>query len=313
LLRPKDRQRTAALVAALKRYEVQYHPLPGVAHRGQRDALIQQMLESIHRVEYVGRIRQRHISPSRADPTSDAFDPLKAAILHYDAGFVDEAFWLVFIFVHFGKSARTGWRLARDVYGSLGGTPWTWARISVNPRAFRNWLAKHQSILQGGDGVSRQFGPHRHYVSIDANAQAGTGAAFVTYVEWVGPTRSHRTRIQQAIDEVDGDARMAFDVLYRSMASVKSFGRLGRFDYLTMLGKLQFAALEPGSAYMSGATGPIRGARLLFGDQAARLSTRELDSRLIKLAGEANVGMQVMEDSICNWQKNPNKFVAFRG
>jgi hypothetical protein len=313
LLRPKDRQRAAALVAAFRKYEARHHPLPGIENRAHQDALVQQILESIHRVEYVARIRQRPISPNRADATSDAFDPLKAAILHYDAGNIDEAFWLVFIFVHFGKSARTGWRLARDVYGSLGGSPWTWARISGNSGAFRNWLASNQLTLQGRDGISRQFGAHRQYLSIDATTSAGTGAAFVTYVEWVGPTRSHCTRIEQALNDTGGDARKAFNVLYRSLASVKSFGRLARFDYLTMLGKLQFAAIEPGSTYMSGATGPVRGARLLFGSQAARLSTGEIDSRLIKLADVANVGMQVLEDSLCNWQKSPDRFVAFRG
>jgi hypothetical protein len=313
LLRPKDRRRAATLVAAFRKYEAHHHPLLGIADRACQDSLVQQMVESIHRIEYVARVRLRPISPNRADPTSDAFDPLKAAILHFDAADIDEAFWLIFIFVHFGKSSRTGWRLARDVYGSLGALPWTWERISGNPKAFRNWLASHQLTLQGRDGVSRQFGAHRQYLSLDATTPAGTGAAFVSYVEWVGPTRVHRTRIEQAINEADGDRRRAFDALYRSMASVKSFGRLARFDYLTMLGKLQFAAIEPGSTYMSGATGPGRGARLLFGDHAARLSARELDARLIDLAEVANVGMQVMEDALCNWQKSPARFVAFRG
>jgi len=26
-----------------------------------------------------------------------------------------------------------------------------------------------------------------------------------------------------------------------------------------------------------------------------------------------NVGMQVLEDSLCNWQKSPRQFVHFRG
>jgi hypothetical protein len=32
------------------------------------------------------------------------FDPLKAAVLHYRRGRVDEAYWLVFLAVHFGKA-----------------------------------------------------------------------------------------------------------------------------------------------------------------------------------------------------------------
>jgi hypothetical protein len=92
------------------------------------------------------------------------------------------------------------------------------------------------------------------------------------------------------------------------------FGRLAKFDFLTMLGKLGIAPIEPGSAYLSGATGPLSGARLLFGGNAdAKLNARELDVRLVRLDNYLNVGMQVLEDSLCNWQKSPRKFISFRG
>ena len=271
------------------------------------------MLESIHRIEYVTRVQGRPISSSRADPSSDAFDPLKAAMLHQHVGALDEAFWMVFIFVHFGKHATAGWRLARDVYGALGSKPWAWKRVSANPGAFRKWLASHQLTLQGRDGIARHFGNHRKYQSLDASSPTGTGAAFTSYISWVGPTKSHVTCLQQAVGEAGGDPRQVFDNLYRSMAVVKSFGRTARFDYLTMVGKLGLAAIEPGSAYLSSATGPVTGARLLFGDSHGALSRAELDSRLIQLGAVAGVGMQVLEDALCNWQKSPNKFRPFRG
>ena len=92
------------------------------------------------------------------------------------------------------------------------------------------------------------------------------------------------------------------------------FGRLGKFDFLTMLGKLGVAPIEPGSAYLVGATGPLQGARLLFAnDPKAKVGPRELDARLTKLDSYLSVGMQVLEDSLCNWQKSPRRFVSFRG
>jgi hypothetical protein len=98
------------------------------------------------------------------------------------------------------------------------------------------------------------------------------------------------------------------------MESVYRFGRLGKFDYLTMLGKLALAPVEPGSAYMTGATGPVAGARLLFsGDPKADLSALWLDARLVDLDAYLGVGMQVLEDALCNWQKNPTRFRRFRG
>ena len=313
MLRPKDRKRAAELASALKIYAQKHHALPGISSPKHEEVLIQQLLESIHRVQYVPLIKRRPISATRADSHSDAFDPLKAAILKFDAGAFDEAVWLVFIFVHFGKSAKTGWRLARDVYGALGGQPWTWARLSAAPQSFQSWLASNQSTLDGGDGVERQFGPHRHYQSRSATKATGTGAAFQTYVEWVGPTRTHRTRFDQALADAKGSAHAAFDILYRSMRAVTSFGRLARFDYLTMLGKLDFLPISPGSTYMTNATGPVRGARLLFGDKNNKLGARELESRLADLDGIAKVGMQALEDGLCNWQKSPAKFTPFRG
>jgi hypothetical protein len=105
-----------------------------------------------------------------------------------------------------------------------------------------------------------------------------------------------------------------FDDLYRSMCSVASFGRLARFDYLTMLGKLGLAPIEPGSTYMMGATGPLDGARMLFtGDSTAAVAARQLDQWLVELEAVLRVGMQVLEDSLCNWQKSPERFVPFRG
>jgi hypothetical protein len=98
------------------------------------------------------------------------------------------------------------------------------------------------------------------------------------------------------------------------MAVVRRFGRTGRFDYLTMLGKIGIAPIIPGSAYLAAATGPRRGARLLFGGTtAAALSNRNLEHWLAGLDQELNVGMQVLEDALCNWQKSPDRFRPFRG
>jgi hypothetical protein len=81
-----------------------------------------------------------------------------------------------------------------------------------------------------------------------------------------------------------------------------------------MLGKLELARIEPGSPYLEGSTGPLAGARLLFsGSNTADISSQDLDSRSVELGDALGVGMQVVEDALCNWQKSPGKFVPFRG
>ena len=94
------------------------------------------------------------------------------------------------------------------------------------------------------------------------------------------------------------------------MGVISRFGRLARFDYLTMIGKLGLAPIEPGSTYMQSSTGPVEGARLLF---ETNNSPKTLDRWLVDLGTQLKVNMQVLEDALCNWQKSPDRFVPFRG
>jgi hypothetical protein len=302
------------LEAGLVSFGSKRRSLPGITNRARREAFVEQLVESVRRIKYISVICEQNLSSSRANPYSDKFDPIKAAVLRMRNGRTDDAFWLVFLSVHFGKHGHSGWRLARDVYGRLGGEPiWEWAEISAHPKEFRRWLEGQQARLKG-DGIPRHFGNHRKYQSLDARTPAGTGAAFETYVEWVDPPRTHEMFFQEAYEQCGQDPRATFDHLYKSMSKVASFGRTARFDYLTMIGKIGLAPVEPGSTYMQGATGPLLGARLLFGGRTGAATDRaKLDGWLVELGTHLGVGMQVLEDALCNWQKSPARFKRFRG
>lgn len=313
-MRPRDRELAEQLEAALLSYDVTQRQLLGIRDSVVRETFIEQLLESIHRVRYVAVLRTRPLSERSADPNDEIFDPLKAAILHQRQGHIDEAFWLVFLFVHFGKHLKAGWRYARDIYGRLGGKDrWDWANTSTNSAGFRKWLDRHQEKLRPA-GVPHGFGNHRKYESLAAYSDNGTGAVVESYVKWVGPSHSHEELIGEALRESRDNPRQAFEYLYRSMKAVRRFGRTARFDYLAMVGKLGLAQIEPGSAYIQGSTGPVVGARLLFsGRKDTDLSAAELDKWLVDLNDELRVGMQVLEDALCNWQKSPRVFQRFRG
>jgi hypothetical protein len=283
---------------------------------------MEQLFESIHRVQYIERGvllkrgEPRDLDPRRADPRIDLFDPIKAAAIRCREGEDDEACWFVFLFTHFGKHLRTGYQLTRNVFGSLGsGQNWTWAQTSSNPEAFRRWLRENQTALKSG-ATAGHFGNHRKYTNLDPDFSRGTGEAFVTYVRWVQNHRNHRGLFDDAERRAGHDRRRAFSLLYRSMKrAVNSFDRTGVFDYLTMIAKLDLADIEPGSTYMTGATGPLAGARLLYGDAEKEMAPATLDRWLVELEADLGLrmGMQILEDSLCNWQKSPDAFVAFRG
>lgn len=309
-MRPEDLQTADRLRKALIAFDRRTQPLPGVRTAAHREAFIEQILESIRRIRYIETIKARPISAACADSQQECFDPIKAALLHQRAGNHDEAFWLVFLFVHFGKHARAGWRYIRQIYGRCGeGGLWDWVNTSSDVEGFREWLHAHQEDLKNKE-TAGGFGNHRKYESLDAHSENGTGAVIESYVEWVKPPRTHEELVAGILADVANDRGKAFDRLYESMNTLRRFGRTARFDLLTMLGKLGLANVAPASPYLLGATGPLKGARLLFGIFGA---TSRLDELASELGNHLGVGMQVMEDSLCNWQKSPAAFKAFRG
>ncbi len=300
-LRPRDKALANRIDAGLTKAS-KTRKLPGIRIAAARRAFIEQLVESWRRVSFPTVIETRSISPKRALPHDDMFDPLRAAILQRRAGDVEEAFWLVFLFVHFGPHAKSKWHYARQLYGRLGGTQtWDWAAVSSNPAAFRAWFDPNLQAFQTGQ--TGGFGNHRKYEPLER-----TGRVIESYVGWINPPRTHKELFDDAVNAANGDAREAFDLLYRSM-DVLSFGRTGKFDYLTTVGRIGLSPIEPGSTYMSGATGPKAGARMLFGtkDVAALL-----DSYLLEVDGELGLGMHVLEDALCNWQKSPAEFRPYR-
>ncbi|MDH0117261.1 hypothetical protein N7379_22505 [Rhizobium pusense] len=307
----KDKEKiVAAFSQALADINNNIVELPGLASLAHYDCLARQLFDSRRRIEYVFHIRDAKHCVERRDPNSELFDPLRAAVLHSRSGDIDEAVWLTFIAVHFGKHSTQGWSLARKIYGRLGGPGrWDWSSVSASPQAFRQWLQNSQHHLRG-----ERFSNHRKYESLQAGS-SGTAAVFESYVNWIRPYGDQRSMIKDIHRRVGQNPHDVFDFMYRSMTSVYRFGRLGRFDFLTMLGKLGISPIEPGSAYLwHNATGPKKGARLLFGgNSSASITPKDLDELLMLIDGSLGVGMQALEDSLCNWQKSPTSYQYFKG
>lgn len=311
MLKPKQPLRQS-LSSKLDRIVNNGLQLPGAGAVENKAALIEQLVESIRRVDYVAAIASRTISANRANPSSDYFDPIRAAVLMAQAGNPDEASWLIFLATHFGKASQTGWLLTKDVYGALGaGYNWTWPLVSTTPVDMSQWIGTNHVLLRSG---GRRFGNHRKYETLDPAKSNSTGEIIESYVNWVMQHGSHVGLFTNARLQSGGDRRRAFSLLYKSMGAVKRFGRTGKFDYLTMIAKVGITTIVADSTYMVEATGPLRGARLLFGGAtSADLSAVALEQKIQQLDAVLGVGMQVIEDALCNWQKSPGRFVRFRG
>jgi hypothetical protein len=305
-------ERRLALSMGLQSFAL--HQLPGVVTGARRAALVEQFVDSIRRIEFVHRLSTAQIDEARCDPASPIFDPLRAAALKHRAGDLDAALWLVFLATYCGRHLTDHWTLARTLYGSNGEGPcWNWSTISSNSSGFQQWMIEAYPRFRN-DSVSRRFGNHRKYETLNPDSNRGASVAFQSYVSWVGANHGHALLIQEAYQASRGNPKAAFDYLYHAMGAVTSFGRTGRFDFLTMVGKLGLADIEPGIPYLIGATGPLAGARLLFGGaHDANLSPKTLNQWVVELGEHLGLGMQAMEDALCNWQKSPDNYLPFRG
>lgn len=298
-----ERQRIAG---ALQRHAAQVRPLPGVADPQALEALSLQFIASLRREAYYRAVQRPPIPARRADPQSPSFDPERAVAFHVQAGNVDEAAWLLFLMTHFARPADSGWKRLTDVYGRLGAGTWDWASVSGHPGAFTTWLAANWTTIGG------KFGNHRKYESLRPTANRNMGRVVAEYVGWIG-LNGHARFFADIVRRAGNDPHVIFDVMYREMPVV-SFGRLAKFDYLMLLARYGIAPISPGSAYLDGATGPRSGVSLLFtGTHQSGRSAQALQGMLDELDQDLNVGMAVMEDALCNWQKNPRRFVHYKG
>ncbi|GAC1558920.1 MAG: hypothetical protein NVS2B5_21850 [Beijerinckiaceae bacterium] len=294
------------IAAALQAHTRNVRALPGIVDSRALDTLVMQFIASLRREAYYKLLQQKPISATRADPSHPNFNPERAVAYHLQSGNVDEAAWLIFLMTHFGRPANTGWRRLQDVYGRLGNGVWDWIAVSAKPGALTAWLAANWQAVRG------KFGNHRKYESLRPDANRNTAQVIESYVAWIGPS-GHRARFEDIVHRAGNDPHTIFKTVYDELPVI-GFGRLAKFDYLSMIGRYGIAPMEPGSAYLDGATGPAKGAQLLFSGQRQGPATNEdLQKMLDTLDIDLQVGMKVMEDALCNWQKKPLVFEHFKG
>lgn len=286
--------------------------LVGIIDQNQRDVFIRQLIDSIRRVKYVEIVKNRPISPERANPHSDMFDPILGACYLMNKGNFDEANWLIFLSTHFGIDKKNKWQITKNLYGKLGedgNNIWSWQETTNNLNAFISWLDRYSLKVKG----NTKFGNHRRYQSISATSNTGTGATISSYVRLIQESHS---MFLSSYTEDDPCPRVLFNRLYKIYKkNIMGFSRLATFDFLCMLGKTGVLMVEPDSPYLKGSSGPLRGAQLLYNLYGFQGKASSLESYLLDFEAHLNLdfGMQILEDALCNWQKNPNNYVYFNG
>jgi hypothetical protein len=303
---PTRQGQKQAIAKGLADFSAQIRPLPGIISPEALNTLAMQFVASLRREDYYRLVQRNIISPHRADPNHAGFDAERAVAFYVQNGEIEEAAWLIFLMTHLARPADTGWLRLSQIYGKLGQGIWTWNIVSADPQAFVDWLSQNWTTVGG------KFGNHRKYESLDPGSSRAFGRVLASYLNWIGG-QGHVTFFANAIRNAGNEPGAIFDYLYDDM-TVLSFGRLAKFDYLALIGRYGIAPIHAGKAYFRGATGPARGAKLLFyGTADSATGPDTLQSLVDELDLALAVGMQVMEDALCNWQKSPTNFVHFNG
>lgn len=258
------------------------------------DVLSRQLLDSIRRVEYFKKLQKSSISINRTNPNSNLFDPIRACYALQKNDF-DEACWLAFLTVHFGENYNYKWKLTKNFYNNLNGTSIiNWNTVVSNKNAVTDWVKRYKK-----HNTKFKFGNHRKYESINQLDQV-----INSYIDIILSKGGHKNLFL-----TNKNPKQQFEYLYNNM-NIYRFGRLAKFDYLCFLSKTNLANIEPNSCYLAQSTGPLRGAKLLFG---SNLNNKEIEEIAIDFADYIGVGYQELEDAMCNWQKSTFRYIKFNG
>lgn len=247
--------------------------------------------EQVRLVDYLSRsIRRRKVVAQRWSRNRHTDDIIGLIQISRDAGDLDEAIWRCFLAAHFGRASAKENRIgsASDFLCAFGDEPyWTWQRVCDNPDALRKWLHARADDLQ-----SLSFGNHRKYESKQPGDIWKAIESFLTLADEHGGSVG-------LVDASKCAVAGRFDALYRRLSRLWRFGRTGRFDFLELLIDLRLLSAEPVSCYLPGATGPLKGAKRLWGN----LAIGDLDRLAADLARQLRVSPMAVEDALCNWQK----------
>ncbi len=291
---------------ALTKHTQTRRAMPGIPTIAARETLAWQFVASLRREEYYRRVQDKKVSAPKADPNSGSFDAERAVAYHLQNNDVEEAAWLIFLMTHFARPSASGWQRLQDVYGMLGNGIWDWPTVVADPQAMIDWIGNNRNQIRG------KFGNHRKYETLLPDSHRSFGRVLRSYIAWIGPG-GHKMFFSDAVRAHGNNPGVIFDALFNKM-NVTTFGRLARFDYLALIGRYQIAPIEAASAYLKDATGPAAGARLLFlGPGNDKKSDKMLQAWLDDLDKDLGVGMAVMEDALCNWQKSPSSFIHYKG
>lgn len=297
-MNPQHTSLTQMIEEKLWSYNKDVRPLPGLKSRTNGRLFLTYLAEALEEVRSMVILKQNVVNGNGMSHKNSAFDPLTLAVLQQQQGNDEEAWWLVFLAAYFGKHKKTVWALLQGVYTALDTSiQWTWENTYLNKKLFDQWINDNQEFLR----KLGSFGEQHKYQTLDVHKTAKVVADINSYIDWVQQNGSHKEILNNAVRQVGSKPGDLFHYLYLSIDKGTHLTRPLKFEYLTLIGKLGLADIEPVDAYLMELPALKKGARWLFiGNEDANIGVKELNQSLKDLAQYLDFyyGIQVLEDAL---------------
>ncbi|MDL5514605.1 hypothetical protein QSE00_22525 [Arenibacter sp. M-2] len=207
--------------------------------------------------------------------------------------------WVLYLATYFGKSNRSKWTLFNRATFDHKNSIILFDEIKLDINKYFKYLSDFD-FFEGS-----AYSNHRKYTAKNLNGDKGVFKSMEYFAN--------------NIEQYHSNKQMKFHELYLLSQKIPNFGRLASFDFSSSLVKCGFNVKEPESMYADHSTGPLQAIglilRLTNNDTSAN-SKKKLSSDLVKWFSKSSdifmIG-QVLEDAICNWQKDTRKYIRYTG
>ena len=260
--------------------------------------LAKQSNDSIRRIDIYKTYRLRAIQA--AEEKRDFFHTSNPFVLSQRSDLnVKNKIWLIYLATYFGKSESSGWNLFLRAAFDGNNQFILFEKIEAD-------IEKYFRYLESFDFFENaNFSNHRKFTKKALDGEKGFFRSMTYLVE--------------NIEDFCNSEKIEFHEMYKMAIEIPNFGRLASFDFTSSSVKCGLKVNEPQSMYASHSTGPLQALGLLLrlcNREVTRQSQIELSNHLVQWFNENTdifmVG-QVLEDAICNWQKNPRKYIYYKG
>ena len=267
-------------------------------HSRYLNVLTKQTFDSIRRIEIFNTYKTKADIAVRTKSnyfiTSNPFILSQREDLSYE-----NRIWIIYLAVYFGKSKKSGWALFNKATFYSNKSLIDFDYVKNNKQDYFDYL----KAINFFDG--KTFSNHRKFVKKSLEGDRG----LIRSMDFL-------------IDNIDSFIevnKLTFDDCYKKGLRIPNFNRLGSFDFTSNLVKCGLDIEEPKKMYLRNSSGPLAGLKLIlklsgsdYNNESAMIFGEKIESWFLH---NTNIFMvcQVLEDSICNWQKQPVNYSYFSG